>query len=171
MIDYPRIPKPHIRKRLLECRFYARAFFKLSRDLEEIPPPFKLKLTNSVISGKGKLKEDPIFQNELEWVKKRVTEAPVLPEEALAEESDEQECQEAGGGIECGCCFSSYPFVRAYVLLRHGSAIIALTLSYPEQHGSMPRRPSILQILHDVLLIHPSGRAQSQHRLYGPIWL
>ncbi|KAI6029930.1 hypothetical protein BKA83DRAFT_4225342, partial [Pisolithus microcarpus] len=88
MIDYPRIPKPHIRKRLLECRFYARAFFKLSRDLEEIPPPFKLKLTNS----------------------KRVTEAPVHPEEALAEESDEQDCQEAGVGIECGCCFSSYPF-------------------------------------------------------------
>ncbi|KAI5984865.1 hypothetical protein EDD15DRAFT_2176650 [Pisolithus albus] len=110
MIDYPRIPKPHIRKRLLECRFYARAYFKLSRDLDEKPPPFKPKLTNSVISGKGKLKEDPIFQNELEWVKKRVAEAPVPPEEAFSEESDTQECQEAGGGIECGCCFSSYPF-------------------------------------------------------------
>ncbi|KAI6158481.1 hypothetical protein EDD17DRAFT_1623316 [Pisolithus thermaeus] len=110
MVDYPRIPKPHIRKRLLECRFYARAFFKLARDLEEKPPPFKLKLTNSVISGKGKVKEDPIFQNELEWVKKRVTKVPVSPDEALAEESNEQDCQETGGGIECGCCFSSYPF-------------------------------------------------------------
>ncbi|KAI6097248.1 hypothetical protein F5141DRAFT_473812 [Pisolithus sp. B1] len=110
MVDYPRIPKPHIRKRLLECRFYARAFFKLALDLEEKPPPFKLKLTNSVISGKGKVKEDLIFQNELEWVKKRVTKVPVSLDEALAEESNEQDCQETGGGIECGCCFSSYPF-------------------------------------------------------------
>ncbi|KAI6027044.1 hypothetical protein EDC04DRAFT_175483 [Pisolithus marmoratus] len=110
MVDYPRIPKPHVRKRLLECRFYARTFFKLSRDLDEKPPPFKLKLTDSVISRKGKLKEDPVFENEREWVRKKVAEVAVSRDEALAEEINDQEYQETGEGIECGCCFSSYPF-------------------------------------------------------------
>ncbi|KAI6141308.1 hypothetical protein BKA82DRAFT_4204623 [Pisolithus tinctorius] len=110
MVDYPRIPKPHIRKQLLEHRFYARAFFKLSRDLEQKPPPFRLKLINSVVSRKGKLKEDPVFENEREWVRKKVTQVAVSRDEALAEEINEQEYQETEDGIECGCCFSLYPF-------------------------------------------------------------
>ncbi|KAG6331024.1 hypothetical protein ID866_8063 [Astraeus odoratus] len=106
MIDFPRIPKPHIRKRLLELRSYARTFFTLSDELKQSAPPFKLKSTDSVVSRKGKAKQAPVFENEREWVRRRVTKLA----EALADNNDEED--ETGDGIECGCCFSSYAFEK-----------------------------------------------------------
>ncbi|KAI6027043.1 hypothetical protein EDC04DRAFT_175573 [Pisolithus marmoratus] len=82
MVDHPRIQKLRIQERLLGCR---RTLFKLSRQLEQAPSRFKHKSTSYVVSRKGKLRKDPISENESGW-------------------------KYQDTGIECGCCFSSYPF-------------------------------------------------------------
>jgi len=110
MIDFPRIPKPHIRKRLLDLRFYASTFLKLRDDLAQQPPPFKLKTINSVVSGKGKTRQDDVFTNELAWLQCHVTELDAAAVQAQAAEADNEQDE---NGIECGCCFSLYAFVRS----------------------------------------------------------
>lgn len=110
MLDFPRIPKPHIRKRLLDLRFYARTFLKLRDDLAQQTPPFKLKTTNSVVSGKGKARQDDIFTNELAWLQCYLTELDAAAAQVQAGEADKEQDED---GIECGCCFSSYAFVRS----------------------------------------------------------
>ncbi|KIJ59963.1 hypothetical protein HYDPIDRAFT_139939 [Hydnomerulius pinastri MD-312] len=110
MMDFPRIPKPHIRSRLLDNRFYAPTYILLSDELKQTPQPFRLKSTNSVVSGKGKAKHDPEFDKEREWVLLKAQEIAVGKDASLAEELGEQEYEDNGEGIECGCCFSSYPF-------------------------------------------------------------
>lgn len=107
MLDFPRIPKPHIRKRLLDLRFYARTFLKLRDDLAQQTPPFKLKTTNSVVSGKGKARQDDIFTNELAWLQCYLTELDAAAAQVQAGEADKEQDED---GIECGCCFSSYAF-------------------------------------------------------------
>ncbi|KAH7887197.1 hypothetical protein F5I97DRAFT_1873899 [Phlebopus sp. FC_14] len=107
MLDFPRIPKPHIRTRLLDNKFYAVSYFALVEDLKQNPLPFKMKLTDSVVSGKGKAKHDPEFDKERQWVLLRNQEIAASNDATLM---DEQEYEDTGDGIECGCCFSSYPF-------------------------------------------------------------
>ena len=114
MMDFPRIPKPHIRSQLLDKRFYAPTYLLLSEELSRDHLPFKLKLTNSVVS-KGKVREDPEFDKEREWVLLRVAE--LASERAAALAAKEQEYEDNGEGIECGCCFSDYPFVRVQLPL------------------------------------------------------
>ncbi|KAL4072366.1 hypothetical protein V8B97DRAFT_1958637 [Scleroderma yunnanense] len=110
MVDFPRIPKPHIRKRLLDLRFYARTFFQLRDELAQVKPPFKLKTINSVVSGKGKARQDDVFTNELAWLKGHVTELEAAVDQAQSGKANEEQDDETGDGIECGCCFSSYAF-------------------------------------------------------------
>lgn len=114
MTDFPRIPKPHIRSRLFDNRFYAPTYLLLAEELKKEPLPFKLKTTNSVVGkGKGKAREDPEFDKEREWVLLKVTELATERDAALAATVNEQEYEANGEGIECGCCFSEYPFVCA----------------------------------------------------------
>lgn len=110
MTDFPRIPKPHIRSRLFDNRFYAPTYLLLAEELKKEPLPFKLKVTNSVV-GKGKGKQDPGFDEEREWVLLKVAELATERDAALAAAANEQEYQDNGEGIECGCCFSEYSFV------------------------------------------------------------
>ncbi|KIJ11696.1 hypothetical protein PAXINDRAFT_84162 [Paxillus involutus ATCC 200175] len=109
-MDFPRIPKPHVRSRLLANRFYAPTYFLLSEELKRDHLPFKLKSTNSVISGKGKSRQDLEFNKEREWVLLKAQELATGKDAALADELNEEEYEDNGEGIECGCCFSSYPF-------------------------------------------------------------
>ncbi|KAF9234720.1 hypothetical protein BU15DRAFT_52263 [Melanogaster broomeanus] len=110
MRDFPRIPKPHIRARLLNHLFYASTYLLLSEELKQTPLPFKLKSTNSFVSGKGKSRQDPEFDKEREWVALKAQELAASEDAKLATELSEQEYEDNGEGIECGCCFSSYPF-------------------------------------------------------------
>ncbi|KAI6141306.1 hypothetical protein BKA82DRAFT_733623 [Pisolithus tinctorius] len=91
MVDHPEVPKPHMRRRLLECR---RAFLNLSRELEQTSLRFKHKLTNYVVSRKGKPKTDPVSKNERRRVLRK------------------KKYRDTWDGVECGCCFSPYPFIR-----------------------------------------------------------
>ncbi|KAI6029931.1 hypothetical protein PISMIDRAFT_681658 [Pisolithus microcarpus 441] len=85
MVNYPRIPR-----RLLDCR---RALYKLSRDLKRKHSRFKRKFTNYVVPSKGKVKRDPLSENERG-----------------------QEYQDTWDDIECGCCFSWSPFIRDHLI-------------------------------------------------------
>ncbi|KIK93205.1 hypothetical protein PAXRUDRAFT_829200 [Paxillus rubicundulus Ve08.2h10] len=110
MMDFPRIPKPHIRTRLLDNHFYAPTYFLLSEELKRDCLPFKLKSTNSVVSGKGKSRQDLEFNKEREWVLLKAQELATGNHVVSADELHEEEYEDNGEGIECGCCFSSYPF-------------------------------------------------------------
>lgn len=110
MVDFPRIPKPHIRSRLLDNRFYAPTWLFLTEELKKKPLPYKLKSTNSVV-GKGKTREDPEFDKEREWVLLKVAELATEQDAALAAYVNEKEYEDNGEGIECGCCFSECSFV------------------------------------------------------------
>jgi len=112
MTDFPRIPKPHIRSRLFDNRFYAPTYLLLTEDLKKQPLPFKLKSNNSVV-GKGKTRQDPEFDKEREWVLLKAAELVTERDAAFAASVNEQEYEDNGEGIECGCCFSGYPFVCA----------------------------------------------------------
>ena len=113
MTDFPRIPKPYIRSRLFDHRFYAPTYLLLAEELKKEPLPFKLKSTNSVV-GKGKARQDPEFDKEREWVLLKVAELATERDAAFAASVNEQEYETNGEGIECGCCFSEYPFVCAW---------------------------------------------------------
>ncbi|KAG6377314.1 hypothetical protein JVT61DRAFT_15103 [Boletus reticuloceps] len=111
MMDFPRIPKPHIRSRLFDNRFYAPTYLLLADELKKEPLPFKFKSTNSVVGkGKGKARQDPEFDREREWILLKVAELATEKDAELAAAVNEQEYENNGQGIECGCCFSEYPF-------------------------------------------------------------
>jgi TRIAD3 protein (E3 ubiquitin-protein ligase RNF216) len=56
--------------------------------------------------GKGRAIHDAEFEQERAWLLEELTK-DVL---AVAENANE-EYEDCGDGIECGCCFSAYPFV------------------------------------------------------------
>lgn len=62
----------------------------------------------SRVTGKGKAKHDAYFDQERQWLLLKLQGDVV---EIDAEELDEEEYEDNGDGIECGCCFSNYPFV------------------------------------------------------------
>ncbi len=58
--------------------------------------------------GKGRAKVDPEFEREKAWLSRQDEK-----EEAVVTEEEVPE----GEGIECGCCFSEYPFVCIHSLV------------------------------------------------------
>lgn len=114
-LDFPDIPKPHIRKMLSAQKgFYAPTYIALAAERKRgAPLPYKLKKSAgpSVASSKGKQKvlEDEEFDREREWLLQKLQEESLEKDEAVAEELDIEENGE--DNIECGCCFSDYPFV------------------------------------------------------------
>ncbi|KAG2134049.1 uncharacterized protein EDB93DRAFT_1173254 [Suillus bovinus] len=105
MVDFPYAPKPYLRTQLLKRRLYAPTHLFLAENRD--PPPYVPKSIPSRVSGKGKEKHDPEFDAERQWLLQRQN-APVQPPPDLTNDSDA--CEECEDGIECGCCFSSYPF-------------------------------------------------------------
>ena len=53
------------------------------------------------------LGEDPEFEAERAWILEQLAEG----EGGKVQEEKEEEYEDNGDGIECGCCFSTYPFV------------------------------------------------------------
>ncbi|KAG1729566.1 hypothetical protein EDB19DRAFT_115472 [Suillus lakei] len=109
MVDFPYAPKPFLRTQLLRHRFYAPTHLFLAEKRD--PPPYVPKTVPSRVSGKGREKHDPEFEAERQWLLQRQN-APVsadvqpLPNRT----NDDDACEECEDGIECGCCFSLYPF-------------------------------------------------------------
>ncbi|EJD07122.1 uncharacterized protein FOMMEDRAFT_75478 [Fomitiporia mediterranea MF3/22] len=93
----------------LNNSLYAPTYLTLQRQLQENPPPFRLKSQATRPSGKGK-QHDAEFDRELAWVQQSLSgtkDKASQHTEEDAEEDDDGECED---GIECGCCFSTYEF-------------------------------------------------------------
>ncbi|KAF8212123.1 hypothetical protein K438DRAFT_1806002 [Mycena galopus ATCC 62051] len=107
MLNFPLIPKPHIRRTLLEHHsLYAPTHIFLAEEKSRGGVlPYTPKTIPSRVAAKGKRKalHDAELEKEKEWIKSRAHDI-----QADAEEPSE-ECED---GIECGCCFSTYPFEK-----------------------------------------------------------
>ena len=118
LMDFPLIPKPHIRKILASHRnFYAPTHLHFLTELEAtsekgqslsyVP---KKKASMIPVKGKGKALEDVEFEQEREWLLHNIQKRNIEKDEKVAEQLIEEE----GTGVECGCCFSSYPFASCF---------------------------------------------------------
>ena len=111
LTDFPRIPLPHIRQTLRSnYNFYAPTHLTLKDQLTWNPPPFELKKTSSRVSGKDKL-HDPEFERERAWLVETLQDKATQGHDAIDEDESDGACE---GGIECGCCFDTYNFVRIF---------------------------------------------------------
>jgi TRIAD3 protein (E3 ubiquitin-protein ligase RNF216) len=112
-VDFPYIPKPHVRKTFFANNaLYAPTHLFLAEEKQTKKPlPYITKTTPSRVTGKGKAKQDLEFDKEKEWLLLKLQGDVALNDSQVAEEMNEQEYEDCGDGIECGCCFSTYPFV------------------------------------------------------------
>jgi len=94
--------------------------------------PYKRKKIAFRPNKKGKKKDlyDEEFEKELAWVIQEVMDC-----------DDEYE-----GGIECGCCFASYRFVRVTAL-----SVFVNLIYQAAKYGSVSRDTFILPNLHEIL--------------------
>ncbi|KAF8831462.1 hypothetical protein HHX47_DHR1000431 [Lentinula edodes] len=114
MVDFPDIPKPYIRKILYANKsLYAPAHLYL-REEQQRGPPFayvpKKTLYKPSSKGKHRALEDAEFEQERAWLLEKLKGDDVKMDGAVAERVNQQEYEECGDGIECGCCFTTYPF-------------------------------------------------------------
>ncbi|KAF9264839.1 hypothetical protein L218DRAFT_861859 [Marasmius fiardii PR-910] len=115
MLDFPEIPKAHIRKTFGSNKsFYAPTYLFLVAEKNNgarLPyAPKKRYTRQSDIKGKGIALADPEFEAEREWLVRKLVEDEVGNDGVLAEKLNDQEYEENGDGVECGCCFSTYAF-------------------------------------------------------------
>ncbi|KAJ7109483.1 hypothetical protein C8R44DRAFT_635668 [Mycena epipterygia] len=105
MLDFPLIPKPYIRRTLLDHHsLYAPSHIFLAEEKRRggvLPYVPKTIPSRAIAKGKRKALHDPEFEKEREWIASRAYEEQADVEEEYIDEGD---------GIECGCCFSTYPF-------------------------------------------------------------
>jgi TRIAD3 protein (E3 ubiquitin-protein ligase RNF216) len=93
---------------------YAPTHLFLTEEKEKKPLPYNIKTVPSRVTGKGKAKHDPEFDKEKEWLQLTLQGNAALNDAQVAEEVNDQEYEDCGDGIECGCCFSTYPFVKLF---------------------------------------------------------
>ncbi|KAJ3937045.1 MAG: hypothetical protein NXY57DRAFT_982937 [Lentinula lateritia] len=114
MVDFPDIPKPYIRKTLYANKsLYVPAHLYL-REEQQRGPPFtyvpKKTLYKPSSKGKHRALEDAEFDQERAWLLEKLRGDDVKMDGAVAERVNQQEYEECGDGIECGCCFTTFPF-------------------------------------------------------------
>ncbi|KAJ3717653.1 hypothetical protein DFJ43DRAFT_789592 [Lentinula guzmanii] len=114
MVDFPDIPKPHIRKILYANKgLYAPTHLHLAEEKARGTPfPYfpKKILYKPPSKGKHRALEDAEFTRERAWLLEKLKENELKMDVAVAEQVNQQEYDECGDGIECGCCFTTYPF-------------------------------------------------------------
>lgn len=104
--DFPRIPVAHVRGRFFANNsLYAPTYLLLHEEAKIQPLPYKLKPETRHGKGKGVLRHDAELVKEMEWVQLRLQEEPSAQAADQGEEDEEN-------SIECGCCFSIYPFEK-----------------------------------------------------------
>ncbi|KAJ7774947.1 hypothetical protein B0H16DRAFT_1509018 [Mycena metata] len=107
MLDFPLIPKPHIRRTLFgHNSLYAPTHVSLEKEKRDGVLPYTPKtIPSRPPKGKRKALYDAEFEKEREWVTSHThpKEAEVVVEE------DDGACED---GIECGCCFATYTFEK-----------------------------------------------------------
>ncbi|KAI1787091.1 hypothetical protein LXA43DRAFT_896802 [Ganoderma leucocontextum] len=106
--EFVYVPSAHIRIVFGQNNaLYAPAYLELREQQQHVPLPYKSMLRPRN-KGKGKRvqKQDDELDREMAWVRQKLDD-----EEAERTAADaEEERMQAEGGIECGCCFSEYPF-------------------------------------------------------------
>ena len=125
--DFVFVPSAHIRFVFgLNNALYAPTYLELRQQQQRMPPPYKpmLRPRNK---GKGKRvqKHDDELEREMAWVGQKLDDEEAKRAEAVEEEAR----MEAEGGIECGCCFSEYPFVSGL------PAAVSLCAHLVERHN------------------------------------
>lgn len=102
-------------------------------------------------SGKGKGKSaahyDESFEQEREWLLHKLESDTLAQDAKVADAMNEQEYEETGDGIECGCCFTTYAFVRlsrTFCLLPK----VSNEMHFTGQDDSVPRYASVLLYMH-----------------------
>lgn len=133
---FPLIPLPYLRKKLSGLNgLYAPTYLAI-RDEEErveraggVGRLYKPKKGGYVaVKGKGKAVGDEVFEEERRWLEVYLEGGEGLGsashsgggDEVKADsgdvqeegEEDEEELEDDGTFVECGCCFSTYPFDR-----------------------------------------------------------
>ena len=87
----------------------------MEEDQAANPRPYRQNTharTDAHSKGKGIARSDPEFDRERKWIVRKLLERSVAKDSEVAEGLNEKEYEDAGAGIECGCCFTDYPFVR-----------------------------------------------------------
>ncbi|KAJ3829988.1 hypothetical protein F5880DRAFT_1607038 [Lentinula raphanica] len=113
MVDFPDIPKPYIRTTLYAHKcLYAPTHLYLANEKANGPLHYVPKKTLYKPSSKGKHRalEDVEFSRERAWLLDKLKEDEVRKDATVAEQVNQTEYEECGDGIECGCCFTTYPF-------------------------------------------------------------
>jgi hypothetical protein len=112
--DFPYVPKPFIRQRLAgNNMLYAPSYLALEADSKLQRPPFSRKQNPYRPKGKGAaIPLDPELEKEIAWIQEKLQEDKLREDGAVAEKLNEEEYELNGDGIECGCCFTDYPFVN-----------------------------------------------------------
>ncbi|KAL4266826.1 RING-type domain-containing protein [Pleurotus pulmonarius] len=111
-IDFPLIPKPYIRSVLiLQNGLYVPAYLQLLVNSKLPIRPYKQKVIAYRPKGKAPLVEDPDFTAEREWLVHKLQEGTLVPVEAGSSQQPITP-DDIEDGIECGCCFTSYPFEK-----------------------------------------------------------
>ncbi|KAJ8487522.1 hypothetical protein ONZ45_g14302 [Pleurotus djamor] len=118
-IDFPFIPKPHIRTVLHSRKcFYVPTVLELRRQGQLTTPPYRKKTVPYRSKGKLNPASNPDFLQELEWLRSRKEEEKdvIFPaassSNAGSGSTSSAPAIEEEGGIDCGCCFTAYPFEK-----------------------------------------------------------
>ena len=103
-------------------QLYAPTYIYLQKEAKALSKdvPYKHK-QQSRIRNKGKKKPHEELEKEVAWIQSNFAlEAAVHPVGATASgaaSSSVVDVEPEDGGIECGCCFSNYAFVRPSMTL------------------------------------------------------
>ncbi|KAI0365836.1 hypothetical protein BV20DRAFT_1056111 [Pilatotrama ljubarskyi] len=130
--DFPDIPIPHIRETYHKNNsLYAPTFLALrtQRTLQPLPyKPITRPRPQPKAKGKAVAKHDEELEREVQWIQEKLDEEAALK---AAEEAEERRVQEEGG-IECGCCFTEYPFDKMVQCPEAHLFCVSCMLSYAE---------------------------------------
>jgi TRIAD3 protein (E3 ubiquitin-protein ligase RNF216) len=113
--DFPEIPKPHVTAVFdANNKLYVPTFLHLEREkalgnLAYVPNIAQVsKAAGKRKKGKGRAPSNHTdFMLERAWLLEKRREHVEMKDAELA-----QDLEEEGSGVECGCCFTTYSFVR-----------------------------------------------------------
>ena len=124
-VDFPDIPQVHVNAMLaVHLNLYAPTYLYLQKErrgakLPYVPEPHKKSKRRVSAKKKGKRKaalHDAEFLRERQWLLAKLAQdaANVGKKPTVeVEGTSAQEIIEEMDGIECGCCFTEYPFVSS----------------------------------------------------------
>ena len=177
-VDFPDIPQVHVNAMLaVHLNLYAPTYLYLQKErrgakLPYVPELPKNRKRRVSAKKKGKRKaalHDAEFLRERTWLlAKLAQDAANIGKEPAVEGTSAQEIVEEVDGIECGCCFTEYPFVSSSL-----GRFLQQRISdvFSGQDDPMRRRPPVLQRMCDLLRVDQARRAQSRYMLHGPVRL